>query len=135
MKAAVIVTRVLISLSGTALLLLGILFWSGRALSLLPLHMLLGLVLVLALWLGVGLALAARVSAGLIVLVFLWSLIMPVLGVKQLQLLPGSTHWMIQLLHLLVGIAAMGLGHLLAARIAATRAAVDLRTPGVAPPT
>ena len=49
--------------TGLLLILLGALFWAGRARALIPVHMLLGLILVLALWvLGVQ---AARAGAGM----------------------------------------------------------------------
>ena len=119
MKPAVIVARVLISLSGLALLALGTLFWLGRALTLLNLHIQLGIVLVLCLWLLCGLALRTRVSRGLLLLVLGWSLLMPVFGALQLRLLPGPYHWVIQVLHLAIGFAAVGLGHALARRVLA----------------
>jgi hypothetical protein len=123
MKTAAIVVRLLISLTGLTLLLLGILFWTGRALGLLPLHMLLGAVLVLLLWLAAGLALRTRVSLGLILLTVAWSLIMPAFGMLQMQLLPGRLHWLIQLAHLVIGMIAIGLGHGLARRVTTRKAA------------
>jgi hypothetical protein len=116
MKPAVTVARVLIELSGASLLVLGILFWLGRALALVYWHVLLGAVLVLCLWLVAGLALRAGASKGLILLVLAWSLIMPALGIMQLQLLPGQYHWLIRVLHLAVGVGAVGLGQALARR-------------------
>jgi hypothetical protein len=50
-------------------------------------------------------------------MVFIWSLIVLALGMAQVSLLPGQYHWVIQALHLLVGLIAMGLGHALARRI------------------
>lgn len=126
MKAAVITARVLISISGIAALLLGILFWTGNFLFLLPLHMLLGVVLVLSLWLAAGLGLRAHAPVGLTVAVLAFSLIVPALGITQVGLLPGRLHWVIQLLHLLVGGVAMGLGHLLARRIMAAQPALKV---------
>ena len=117
MKPFVIAARVIIGLSGISLLLLGVLFWTGRALSLLPVHMLLGGILVLGLWLIAVLGLRARAAGGLVALVLAFSLIMPVLGIEQTRLLPGAWHWLVQLLHLLVGFAAIGLGQVLARRI------------------
>ena len=38
------------------------------------------------------------------------------LGLTQSQLLPGDAHWVVQVLHLLVGLVAMGLAQDLAAR-------------------
>ena len=42
----------------------------------------------------------------------------------QTQLLPGSWHWVIQVLHLLLGLGAMGQGEGLAARIKRARTLV-----------
>jgi hypothetical protein len=94
---------------GLILIVLGVLFWTGNATTLIPLHMLLGVTLVLLLWTLAILGVIARVNPGLIAVAFLWGLIVPILGVIQTQLLPGSAHWLIQLLHLLVGLVAIGL--------------------------
>lgn len=117
MQPTVRVTRVILSLLGLALIVIGVLFWMGRALSLLPLHMLLGGLFVLCMWLLSGLALYARRARGLAVVVFVWGLIVGFFGVEQLRLLPGSLHWVVQAVHLLVGIIAIGLGHALASKI------------------
>ncbi len=118
MKYIVLITRALISVLGIALVVLGILFWTGHALSLLPLHMTLGGLFVISLWVLAIVGLLARGSRALALVVLAWSLVVPALGVSQLRLLPGRGHWVIQALHLLVGIVAMGLGHSLARRIA-----------------
>jgi hypothetical protein len=117
MKAIVVAMRVILSVVGIALIVLGVLFWTGRALSLLPLHMQLGGVFVLCMWLLSGLALYARRGRGLAVIVIIWGLIVPILGVEQLRMLPGSLHWVVDAAHLLVGIVAIGLGHALSGRI------------------
>lgn len=122
MKIAIIVSRVLLGISGVALLLLGILFWTGHALTLVPLHMLLGALLVLSMWMLVAISLHARTAMGFAAVVLVWSLIVPLLGMAQMQLLPGSGHWVVQVLHLLVGIVAMGLGGVLAKRLTAQQA-------------
>ncbi|MBX6332057.1 MAG: hypothetical protein IRY91_09440, partial [Gemmatimonadaceae bacterium] len=64
MRNTASIARWLVRLCGIALIILGILFWAGRALSLVPLHMLLGLVLVLALWVLAGIGGRAGVPAG-----------------------------------------------------------------------
>lgn len=118
MKSIVLIARSLISLFGIALLVLGILFWTGHALSLVPLHaMVLGGLFVVCLWVLAVLGFLAPGNRGFALLVLVWSLIVPALGVAQLNLLPGSGHWVIQVVHLLVGIIAMGLGHALARRL------------------
>jgi hypothetical protein len=116
-KYIVLIARSLISLFGIALLVLGILFWTGHAMSLLPLHMLLGGLFVITLLVLAVPGLAARNSRGLAAVVLVWSLLVPLVGVTQLRLLPGADHWVIQVIHLLVGIIAMGLGHALARRL------------------
>jgi hypothetical protein len=111
------IAQSLIRISGSTALVLGVLFWTGNALKLIPIHMLAGIVLVLALWLLAMVAAVSGVHRGFVALALVWGLIVPVLGMSQNQLLPGSLHWMIQVLHLLVGIIAMGLGNRLASRI------------------
>ncbi|GHO46711.1 hypothetical protein [Ktedonospora formicarum] len=36
-----------------------------------------------------------------------YALVVPVLGVTQMRILPGDLHWLIQIVHLLIGIGAM----------------------------
>jgi hypothetical protein len=128
-KYTVIIARSLISLLGLALVVLGILFWTGHALSLLSLHMDLGGLFVICLWVLAVIGFLAPATRMFALVVFIWSLIVPALGVLQLQLLPGAGHWIVQAIHLLVGLVAMGLGHGLARRIgrgpAAPAAVVD----------
>jgi hypothetical protein len=72
---------------------------------------------VLTLWTLAFLAWRAGVRPGFVALAIVWGLIVPILGLTQTQLLPGDAHWLIRVLHLLVGIGAMGLGQALATRI------------------
>jgi hypothetical protein len=116
-KYIVLTARALISLFGIALVVLGILFWTGHALSLVTLHMRIGGLFVLCLWVLAVAGLLTRGSRSFAVIVLIWSLIVPALGMTQVRLLPGPEHWVIQTTHLLVGIIAMGLGHALARRI------------------
>ena len=116
-KSIVLIARLLISLFGITLVVLGILFWTGHALSLLRLHMMIGGLFVICLWVLAVLGFIGSGTRGFAFLVLVWSLIVPALGVSQLSLMPGSGHWVIQAVHLLVGIIAMGLGHALARRI------------------
>ena len=117
MKSIVLIARLLISLFGLALLVLGILFWTGHALSLLQLHMMLGGLFVICLWVLAVIGFLVPDCRPLAVIVLVWSLIVPALGVTQVRLMPGADHWVIQATHLLVGLIAMGLGHALARRI------------------
>lgn len=117
MKSIVLVARLLISVFGITLVVLGTLFWTGHALSLLQLHMLLGTLFVICLWVLVIVGLLTPHARAFALGVLVWSLIVPALGATQLSLLPGSYHWVVQVSHLLVGLIAMGLGHGLARRI------------------
>jgi hypothetical protein len=116
-RTATTIVRTLIRLTGLVQIVLGVLFWTGNARGLIPLHMLVGFVLVLSLWVMAALAARAGVQPGLVALAAVWGLVVPVLGLAQDRLLPGSAHWLIQVLHLLVGLAAIGQGESLAARI------------------
>jgi hypothetical protein len=119
MTTTATVLQMWVRVTGVIMIVLGLLFWSGNAEGLVPLHMLIGISLVLALW---GLAVTgalARVSVGLVVVALVWGLVVPVLGLTQTQLLPGSAHWLIRILHLLVGVGAIGLAEALGRRIKA----------------
>jgi hypothetical protein len=114
MKSAINVSLWVIRITGLIQIVLGLLFWTNNALSLVPVHMLVGLILVIALWVVAALAGRTGVSMGLVALAVIWGLIVPILGVMQTGLLPGGAHWVIEVIHLLVGLVAMGLGDRLA---------------------
>ena len=114
MRGAATYLRMLTRLTGAIQIVLGVLFWSGYALSLISIHMLVGLTLVLGLWALSWLAAASGASLGSVVLAVAWGMVVPVLGLTQTQLLPGSDHWVIQVVHLLVGLGAIGMAELMA---------------------
>jgi hypothetical protein len=117
MNAATTVVQMVIRLTGLVLIILGVAFWSGHALTLIPIHKQLGYLFVLALWALAGMGARAGVNPGFVVLVFLWGFFVAALGMTQGRLLIGDVHWVIKVLHLLVGLGAMGLGEGVAARI------------------
>jgi len=106
-----------IRISGVLLLLLGIAIWTGRADGVIPVHQLLGFVLVLSLWTLSFLAARAGVQMKWVALAVAWGLVAPILGLTQEGLLTGGWHWTIQVLHLLIGLGAIGMGENLARRI------------------
>ncbi|MGH2366880.1 MAG: hypothetical protein ACRDI2_01660 [Chloroflexota bacterium] len=114
MLTATTALLMLVRLTGAILIVLGLLFWTGNALTLIPVHMLLGLLLVLLLWVLTFLAARAGLGVGLVALAALWGFVVIALGMTQTQLLPGDAHWVIQVLHLLVGLVALGLADRLA---------------------
>src|SRR5919199_1583288 len=117
MKIATTVLQMLVRLSGLTLIVLGVLFWTGHALTLISVHMLVGFVFVLSLWALAVLAARADVHPAFVALAIAWGVIVPILGLTQQRLLPGEAHWVIQVLHLLVGLGAIGQAEGLAARI------------------
>jgi hypothetical protein len=114
MKIAITTLQWLIRLTGLIQIVLGVIFWLGYALNLISLHMLIGFVLVLALWVLALLAARSGVKMSFVVLAIVWGVITLALGMTQTQLLPGAFHWVIQVIHLVVGLAAIGLGDRLA---------------------
>lgn len=99
--------------SGGALLVLGLVIWTGQADGLIPLHTLVGVVLVLSLWTIAAIAGRAGVNRWLIATAVAWSVLAPTLGTTQEALLEGDWHWTIQVLHLLVGMAVVAWGQAL----------------------
>lgn len=117
MASALRIARWAVRIDGLIMLVLGLLIWTGSFAALVPVHMLLGLVLVLALWTVAYAGYLARVPTGLVALVAFWGLLLPALGLTQHGLLAGDLHWIVDVVHLAVGISAIGLGEGLGAAI------------------
>ena len=109
MRITTTVARWVVGVTGVTQVAHGVRFWGGRAYSLVPLHMAIGLAFVLAVWTLAALAARAGVKRGPVVLGALWGIVVLALGMTQGRLLPGPAHWVVKLLHLLVGVAAMAL--------------------------
>ena len=105
-------------------LALGVLFWTGNATGLVDLHQLLGILLVLALWTQAVLAARAGVEPRLVAVAAVWGLLVVIVGLTQTSLLTGSLHWLVQVIHLLLGIGLIGLAERLATGAKARLAAV-----------
>ncbi|HEY7849547.1 MAG TPA: hypothetical protein VIC27_05740 [Ktedonobacterales bacterium] len=123
MKTLVNALDIFVRADGAILIILGLFFWTGNADALIPIHMLMGIALVLALWTLAALAAVVGANRWLVALAFVWGVITPLLGLTQTRLLPFQGHWVIQILHLLVGLTAIALAQLLAR--AARRAMQD----------
>jgi len=115
MRIALRVTQGLLGALGVVQVVLGVLLWTGHALSSVPLHMGIGVLFVLALWALAVLSARAGAPIGLVVVALSWGLFLLAFGVTQARLLPGPAHWVIQVAHLLTGIGAMALGGALTA--------------------
>ena len=97
-------------------LTLGVVFWTGNAYSFLPLHMLSGLLLVLALWIQAAIGARVGIGFGLPIVAFVWGILVVTLGMTQDSLLSGDLHWLIKVVHLLIGLGAVGQAESLAMR-------------------
>jgi hypothetical protein len=117
MKTTTTVMQWLIRITGLIQIVLGTFIWTGNADALIPVHIASGSVLVLALAALAVLAARAGVQLGYVALAIGWALVLLILGLTQEQLLPDSGHWVIQVLHVLLGLGAIGLAEYLAAQI------------------
>jgi hypothetical protein len=124
MRSAITAIQMGIRALGVVQLVLGIIFWTGNALGLVDLHQLIGILLVLGLWTQAALAHRAGVPGGLVAGAAVWGLLVLIVGLTQRDLLPGSAHWVIRVVHLLLGIGLIGLAENLATRAKARLAPV-----------
>ena len=117
MQTATTIAQWTVRLTGITQVVLGLLFWTNRVLTLVPLHMAIGLTFVIAVWALAAIAARAGVSPWLVAFGAAWGIVVLALGITQGRLLPGPMHWVVKVLHLLVGFAAMALAARLAGQI------------------
>ncbi len=116
--------RMTVRVVGLVMLVLGLVIWTGSADGLIPIHMLLGIILVLALWGVAALGLQAGVRPALPGIAIAWGALTVAFGLAQAQILPDSSeHLVIQVAHLFVGLVAIGLAEAVGA-IATRRGSV-----------
>jgi hypothetical protein len=123
MRIVLTSAQMLVRITGVLQLILGLLIWAESMFSLVGIHTLIGLVFVLSLWVLAAVSTRAGVpttqAAGVIIL----GLIALIFGMVQTSLLPGSLHWIIQILHLLIGMAAVASGETIGGRVRRVRLA------------
>src|SRR5579875_236965 len=119
-------------------LVLGILFWTNvinpDTSKLVLVHILIGLIVVVSLWI-IGLAqgfIRASNNFGLALLTFVVGLVVALFGLLQTRMIPDSSaHWVIQVIHLALGLLAIATGEMVAAvtkrRVRAAKADTTLR--------
>jgi hypothetical protein len=113
---AVRITSMVLRVAVLLTLILGLLFWFDIAKSLVALHMLLGIIVVLCLWVLGGFIVATKGGVGIGIGAFVLGLIVFLFGLTQRGILVGNLHWLIQVIHLLLGLAAAGMGEMIAGR-------------------
>ena len=97
-------------------LISGIVFWTGHADNLQTAHILIGILVVLSLWtLGIAQGLQGG-SFGMALATFVVGFLLVLVGLFQKQWLIDSNHWIIQVIHLLLGLSAIGLAEMIGGR-------------------
>lgn len=114
--------RVLIRAVFLVQLALGLSFWTGNLLVAIPFHIFNGVVLAIVVEAQALLAASMRPARRLALLTIVLGLFMVAFGLTHAEILPGDLHWVIEIAHLVVGIAAIG--------VAERLASVVLRPPG-----
>lgn len=121
------ITSIVLRVCALLALILGVVFWTSSVGGVLvPIHMLLGILVVLSLWtLGYAIATAPQgKNIGLAIGAVVLGLLVLFVGLTQgtdenpnaLLYLGSSTHWIIQVVHLLLGLCAIGIGEAIAGR-------------------
>ena len=109
-----------VRLGGLVMIVLGLLFWSGNALTLKNEHELLGVLVVLALWTLAFVALRRGVNVGLVVGGLLLGVVVIAFGMSQTSLMNRATRAVVEtikVVHLALGLALISLGEMFTARI------------------
>lgn len=117
MKIATRLIQSAIRVLSLFMLVLGFMFWSGRSLEMVPVHMRLGEILVSLLWILAAMGLRAGVKPGLVLGAMLYGVIVVAFGLRMGTLLPGRAHEAIRILHFLIGLGAIGLAESIGVRI------------------
>lgn len=94
------VLRIVIIVAVVLQVILGLYVWGSGNLTLLPGHIVLGLLLIGALWLATVLANRAGVGFGRSIAVLVLSLLLPVFGMAQVFVPSGPANWVLMALHM-----------------------------------
>lgn len=116
-ERSVAIPRILIRITFLIQIVLGLLFWGDKAKSLVPVHVVSGLILVISLWTLTVVAARAGVERGFVVFAAVWGVLVIALGATQTNILHGDLHWIVQVLHLLIGLAAIALAEQIATKV------------------
>jgi hypothetical protein len=98
----------LVSLTALITLGIGIWIWTGSGVPAIPWHIRLGFLLVLLLWTAAFLAARAGAPIGRVAVAVVLAALLPVVGLTQARLLIGPSHWIVQVIHVALAVAAVG---------------------------
>jgi hypothetical protein len=116
------IIQIISGIAGLGALTLGLLFWIAN-INLISIHMLLGLLVALTLLIVSIMAVSTRDMRTWGIVGIVYALIVPVFGLTQSSILVGNLHWLIQTVHMLVGIGAVALAGVMSVRYAALKQA------------
>jgi len=112
----VLILRLLLRIAFVLALALGIALWTGHGYEYLRVHMWLGFIITFDLLLLAIAGLLARVNPLLSLVTIVVAAALPVFGIAQMRIVPGSNHWIVEVIHLVIGLAAVALGEALCKR-------------------
>jgi hypothetical protein len=121
MRTAILVLIWIVRVAGVVQILLGLSIWIGPGMRYLSIHIQTGFLIVVCLWILAILALIVRGQPALVGFAFVWGLALPAFGMAQAEILVGPLHWIIRVIHLLMGLIALGTADALAKHVLATR--------------
>ena len=117
MRVAALVIQNAVRLLGVILLVLGVRFWTGHSLRLVPVHRTIGEVVVALLWILSGIGLRRGAPPGLVLGGMFYGVIVIAFAFHMPGLLPGEAHEVIRVVHLLLGLGAIGMVEMIGGRI------------------
>ena len=103
-------------LGALAQIVVGIGLWTGHLYTLVDVHRPVGMLFVLALWGTAVIAMVQRRTIGLAAFAIAWGVLVAWLGFAQQAILPGDYHWVVRVLHLVIGLASMPIAERLVPR-------------------
>lgn len=106
-----------VRLGGLVMIVLGLLFWTGNATGLVNEHMLLGIIVVLALWILAIVGMQKGLGVGLTLGALLTGVVVLIVGMTQTRLMPGSSHIIIEVVHFLLGLLLISFGEIITGRL------------------
>jgi len=110
MRTAMKVAQATLFGCGALLLVFGVIIWTGKADQLIGVHVTIGVVLIFTLWTLAAIAARSGVQASTVAFAAAWGLLVVLFGLAQEDLLKGSWHWTIQVLHLAISMGAIWWG-------------------------
>ncbi|HEY4217243.1 MAG TPA: hypothetical protein VGM67_08895 [Gemmatimonadaceae bacterium] len=90
-------------------LIVGLCLWFGALTGAVAFHMSIGSLFVLDMWIISLIALFALPTRRVALFALVWGGFLLWFGMAQVSILVGSPHWIVRLVHLLVGVAAIAL--------------------------